>query len=126
MGRPVKTFTIARRREGVGHDEVASCWSSTHAANVMRHMRPDGYTLTFFDPRDGRSAYDGMAELRYADSERASTVTGGNIPAVVAEDGWADLVQLPNTWLRVSEHVIVAGPHGARRPPRRSARRPSS
>jgi hypothetical protein len=39
-------------------------------------------------------------------------LTGGNFPAVVVQDGWADLVQLPNTWLRVTERVIVAGPHG--------------
>ena len=54
-----------------------------------------------------------MAELRYTDGDRATAITGGNIPAVVARDGWADLVELPNTWLRVTEHAIVAGPDGA-------------
>ena len=33
------------------------------------------------------------------------------INALRTSDGWADLVQLPNTWLRVTEHVIVAGPN---------------
>lgn len=110
MSRPIKTFTIARRRAGVSHEELAAYWASVHAANVMQHMAPDGYTLTFFDSRGDKTPFDGMAELRYDDSERASTVTGANIPAVVAQDGWADLVELPNAWLRVTEHVIVPGP----------------
>ena len=106
----VKTFTIARRREGVTHAQLVDYWRGTHAANVVAHMQPDGYTLTFFDPRDATSAYDGMAELRYHDAARAQGVTGRNIPEVVSGDGWADLVALPTTWLRVTEHVIVAGP----------------
>ena len=110
MTEAVKTFTIARRRDGVAHDELIERWRSTHATNVVQHMAPDGYTLTFFDPRDGRSPYDGMAELRYLNAERARSVTGANIPAVVAGDGWSDLVQLPTTWMRATEHVIVAGP----------------
>lgn len=110
MAVGVKTFTIARRKPEVSHAAVADCWRGSHAANVVEHMRPDGYTLTFFDPRDGKTPYDGMAELRYDDADRAALVTGGNIPAVVANDGWADLVQLPNVWARVTEHVIIAGP----------------
>jgi hypothetical protein len=112
MTAPVKTFTIARRHEGVSHEDLVARWRSTHAANVMQHMRPDGYALTFFEPRDGKTPYDGMAELRYDDPNRARLVTGGNIPTAVSDDGWSDLVQLPNTWLRVTEHVIVAGPSG--------------
>lgn len=110
MTAAFKTFTIARRRPDVDHDRLVSTWAGTHAANVVEHMRPDGYTLTFFDPRGGKSPYDGMAELRYDDPDRARTVTGGNIPAAAANDGWSDLVELPNAWLRVTEHVIVAGP----------------
>jgi hypothetical protein len=112
MQGAVKTFTVARRRESVDHDELVECWRGVHATNVMEHMRPDGYTLTFFDPRAGKTPYDGMAELRFVDPERARAVTGGNIPAAAAQDGWADLVQLPNTWLRAVEHVVIAGPHG--------------
>lgn len=106
----LKTFTIARRRPGVTHDELVAYWRSTHATNVMQHMGPDGYALTVFDPRDSKSPYDAMAELRYQDADRGRSVTGGNIPAVVSGDGWADLVELPNAWLRVAEHVVVAGP----------------
>jgi hypothetical protein len=82
-------------------------------------MRPDGYTLTFFEPGDGQRAFDGMATLVYHDAERAAAHTGRNIPAVVAEDGWADLVDLPNVWLQVSEHVMVPGPHGEATPEER-------
>ncbi len=106
----LKTYTIARRREGVTQEQLVTCWRGTHANNVLQHMRPDGYTLTFFNPRGGRSPYDGMAELRYHDAERGIGVTGANIPQVVSGDGWSELVSLPNAWLRVAEHVIVAGP----------------
>ncbi len=122
MPAPVKTYTIARRRDGVTHDDLVGCWRSVHAANVVEHMAPDGYTLTFFDPRGGKTPWDGMAELRYHDAERAARVTGGNIPAVVAADGWADRVALPNAWLRVSEHVVIAGP-GASGAPATAAER---
>ncbi|MFN0030258.1 MAG: hypothetical protein ACKV2O_24155 [Acidimicrobiales bacterium] len=106
----LKTYTIARRRDGVTHHELVDYWRGTHATNVLQHMVPDGYTLTFFDPRDGKAPFDGMAELRYLNAERGRSVTGANIPPVVSGDGWADLVCLPNAWLRVAEHVIVAGP----------------
>src|SRR5262245_58068647 len=112
MDRPVKTFTIARRKAGVDHDDLADRWLTTHAANALEHMRPDGYTITIFDARDGRTPYDGMAELRYHDLERYRTLTGGNIPDAVAHDEWAGMVDLPNTWLRAVEHVVVAGPDG--------------
>lgn len=108
----LKTFTIARRRDGISHDELVECWRNRHATNVVQHMRPDRYTLTFFDPRQGQAPYDGMAELGFDDTERARLVTGANIPTAAAQDGWADLVQLPTTWLRVVEHTIVAGPSG--------------
>lgn len=109
----LKTFTVARVRAGVTAEHLAAYWQSVHAANVVRCMAPDRYTLTFFDPRDGRSPYSGMAELGYDDAERGRSVTGANIPAEAAADGWADLVELPATWLRAAEHVIVAGPDGA-------------
>lgn len=108
----LKTFTLARARAGVTAAQLAGYWQGVHAANVVRCMAPDRYTLTFFDPRDGRSPYSGMAELGYDDAARGRSVTGANIPAEAAADGWADLVELPTTWLRVAEHVIVAGPEG--------------
>ncbi len=113
MAPGVKTFTIARRREGVTQQALLEYWRGVHAANVLEHMKPDRYTLTFFDPRNGKTPYDGMAELGYIDPEQARRVTGGNIPAAAANDGWADLVQLPNTWMRVTEHIAVAGPKGS-------------
>jgi len=109
----LKTFTLARRGEGVDHDRLVEHWRGVHAPGVVEHMRPDGYTLTFFDPRGGRTPYDGMAELRFADSARGRSVTGAATPAPVAGDGWLDRVAQPLPWLRVAEHVVVAGPSGA-------------
>ena len=43
-------------------------------------MRPDRYSVTFFDPRDGKAAYDGMAALFFADAERARATSGRKTP----------------------------------------------
>lgn len=107
---PLKTFVLARRAEGVDHDRLVEHWQGVHAPTAVEHIRPDGYTLTFFDPRDGKSLYDGMAELRFDDVDRGRSVTGPNTPAAVNSDGWLDLVALPLPMLQVTEHVIVAGP----------------
>jgi len=112
MSETLKTYTLARARAGVTPEQLTAFWGSVHAGNVVRLMTPDRYTLTFFDPRDGRSPYQGMAELGYDDAERGRSVTGANIPVGASADGWSDLVELPTTWLRVTEHVIVAGPDG--------------
>ena len=109
---PLKTFTLARARAGVTAEELASYWQGVHAPNVVRHMTPDRYTLSFFDSRQGHSPYHGMAELGYDDVERGRAVTGANIPVAAATAGWADLVELPTTWMRAVEQVIVAGPGG--------------
>jgi hypothetical protein len=112
MTRPVKSLTVATRREGVTHEQLVATWRSPHAPGVLAHMAPDRYAITFFDPRDGRAPFDGMAALTFEDAERAGAVTGRNTPAAVAGDGWVDLVQLPMVRLTVAEHVIVAGPDG--------------
>jgi hypothetical protein len=121
MTGPLKTFTLARRRPEVSHDHLIHHWRDTHAPNVVRHLAPDRYALTFFDPRDGKTPFTGMAELGFDDAARGAAVTGRNFPPEVARDGWADgpeggLVELPTAWLRVREHVIVAGPGGRTTP----------
>jgi hypothetical protein len=110
MTAPLKSMTVARRRPEVSHDQLVAAWRSPHAPGVVEHMKPDHYAITFFDPRDGRAPFDGMAALTYHDPGRAGTVTGRNTPEVVANDGWVDLVQLPMERLTVTENVIVAGP----------------
>ncbi len=107
----LKTFVLARRAEGVDHDRLVECWRGVHAAAAVEHIRPDGYTLTFFDPRGGRSPYDAMAELRFDDAARGRSVTGPDTPTVMG-DGWRSLVASPLPWLEVTEHVVVAGPSG--------------
>lgn len=108
----LKTFVLARRAEGVDHDHLVEHWRGVHAPNAVEHIGPDGYTLTFFDPRGGRSPYDGMAELRFDDPARGWSLTGPNTPAAVTGDGWLDLVAPPLPWLQVTEHAVVSGPNG--------------
>lgn len=110
MTAALKTLTLARRRDAVTHEQLVATWRAPHAPGVVEHLRPDRYAITFFDPRDGRAPFDGMAALTFDDAERARAVTGRNTPAAVAEDGWVDLVRLPMTRLTVTEHVFVAGP----------------
>jgi len=110
MTTGIKTISPLHRREGIGHDELVAYWQDRHAPGVKTHMRPDRYSITFFDPRDGRAAYDGMAALAFDDAERAKATTGRNMPAEVANDGFGDRIEMPMTRLTVAENVIVAGP----------------
>jgi hypothetical protein len=107
-----KSLSPLRRREGVGHDELVAYWREVHAPVVKAHMRPDRYSITFFDPRDGKAAYDGMAAITFTDPDRARAVSGRNMPAEVVGDGFGDRIELPMLRLAVGEHVIVAGPGG--------------
>src|SRR4051794_31607184 len=110
MTTGIKTISPLHRKEGIGHDELVAYWQDRHAPGVKAHMRPDRYSITFFDPRDGRAAYDGMAALAFDDAERAKATTGRNMPAEVANDGFGDRIEMPMTRLSVAENVIVAGP----------------
>ena len=112
MTAAVKTLTVIRRRSGVTHEQLEAVWRSPHAPGVAQHMEPDRYAVTFFDQREGRAHYDGMAALAFDDADRAASVTGRNTPDAVAKDGFVDLVELPMLRLTVDEHVIVAGPAG--------------
>lgn len=106
----LKNMSPLRRRDGVEHDQLVAHWRDPHAPGVKAHMGPDRYAITFFDPRDGKAPYDGMASLAYDDVEVAKAHTGKNTPAPVAADGFVDLVQLPMQRTQVVEHVMVAGP----------------
>ena len=98
----LKTYTIARRRDAVSHDELVQCWRGTHADGVVAHMAPDGYTLTFFDPRGGEerklvkrvAARDGEPLLR--------TPEGSLLPAgSLYEQGARGLLRVPRGCLFV-------------------------
>jgi hypothetical protein len=112
MTGPVKSLALATRRAEVTHEQLVAAWRSPHAPGVVAHMAPSRYAITFFDPRDGRAPFDGMAALTFEDADRARAVTGRNTPAAVAGDGWVDLVQSPLVRVNVTEHVIVAGADG--------------
>lgn len=111
MSAGTKTLSPLRRREGVSHDELVAHWRDPHAPGVKAAMRPDRYSVTFFDPRDGKASHDGMAALYFADAERAGSVTGANTPPEVASDGFVDRVEAIQR-VYVLENVIVAGPGG--------------
>lgn len=110
MTAGIKNMSPLRRRDGVDHDRLVAHWRDPHAPGVKAHMRPDRYAVTFFDPRDGRAAYDGMASLAYDDDAMAKANTGRNAPAVVRADGFVELVQEPIQTIKVLENVMVAGP----------------
>ena len=112
MTNAVKTMSVIRRREGVSHEELVAHWIDPHAPGVRHHLQPDRYAVTFFDPRDGRAQYDGMAVLGYDDAEVAKTRASSDGAAEVARDGFLELVEHPITRLTVQENVIVAGPDG--------------
>jgi hypothetical protein len=99
-----------RRREGISHDELVAHWQDVHAPGVKAHMRPDRYSVTFFDPRDGKAAFDGMPAIAYDDAARSKAMSGRNMPAEVANDGFGDRIEMPMTRIQVVENVIVAGP----------------
>jgi hypothetical protein len=107
-----KSLSPLRRREQVGHDELVAYWRDAHAPTVKAHMRPDRYSITFFDPRDGKAPFDGMAAIAFADADRARAVSGRNMPSEVVGDGFGERIELPMLRVQVTEHVIVPGPHG--------------
>lgn len=109
MTAGIKFMSPLRRRDGVDHDRLIAHWRDPHAPGVREHMRPDRYAVTFFDPRDGKAPYDGMAALAYDDAAVAQA--NSQSPAVAA-DGFVDLVQMPIDRVRVLENVLVAGPTG--------------
>jgi hypothetical protein len=110
MTTGIKHLSPLRRRPDLGHDELVAYWREHHAPGVKAHMRPDRYSITFFDPRGGKAAYDGMAALAYDDIERANALSGRNAPPAVVNDGFVERVEPPITRFRVVEHVIVPGP----------------
>ncbi|MFN0090090.1 MAG: hypothetical protein ACKVWR_07475 [Acidimicrobiales bacterium] len=112
MSTGIKHLSPLRRRDGVTHDQLVAHWRDPHAVGVKAFMRPDRYAITFFDQREGRAQYDGMASVAFDDLDDALTRTGRNMAPEVANDGFVDLVQTPMTRLQVIEHVIVPGPAG--------------
>jgi hypothetical protein len=112
MTAGLKQLTPIRRKDGVSHEEFLQHYEDVHIPNVLQHMRPDRYAVSIFDPRDGRAPYAGMASLFWEDAEAAAAVTGRNTSPVVANDSFLERIELPLGQLRVTEHVIVAGPAG--------------
>ncbi len=113
MTNAVKSISVIRRGDGVTHEQLVAHWTDPHAPGVRAHLLPDRYAVTFFDPRDGRAPFDGMAILGYDDVERAKERATSDGAAEVGRDGFLELIERPLTRLTVQEHVIVAGPDAA-------------
>lgn len=109
----LKIMYPLRRRDEVTHDDLVTCWRDVHMPGVVAHIRPEHYTVTLFQDPGQRVApeerYDGMAQLWFDDPERGRQMQGRSTPAVVANDGFADLVVSPAVRLDCTEHVIVDG-----------------
>src|ERR1051325_270362 len=98
-----KSVAPLRHREGDSHEQLVAHWRDQHAPEVKAHMRPDHYSLTFFDPRHGKAPFDAMAAIFHADVERARATFGRNAPPEVVSDGFRDLVVQPMLWFYVTE-----------------------
>lgn len=113
MTQGTKHLTPIRRGERVTHDQLVEHWRTKHSPGVKALMRPARYSVTFFDPRDGRAAYDGMAAIAYDTEADWAAHNGRNTPQAVVEDGFVDLVRQPMERMTAVENVIVAGPGDA-------------
>ena len=96
-----------KRAPGVSHEQLCDHWLNRHAPGVRDHMGAEHYSITHFKQR-ADTAFDGLAELWYADDAWGPAIHK-NPPAAVANDGFipltGDFVRLDST-----EHVIVDGP----------------
>ncbi|MPY94184.1 MAG: hypothetical protein GEV08_14310 [Acidimicrobiia bacterium] len=88
----LKVVYLARRREGVPHDELVRRWREVNVADVAAELHPDRYVVTFFRPHgDGPHAWDGMAVVHFEDEERGRSLTRG-LPEAARRNGFADLL----------------------------------
>jgi hypothetical protein len=108
----LKLVVLVRRGENVSHDELVARWQDAHMPAVIKHVRPDHYTATFFDAADD-APYDGMAALWFEDEERARRWYTTPDLATALDDGFFELTDQRPVVLVCSEHVIVDGPQPA-------------
>lgn len=76
---------------------------------VIRHVRPDRYSVTFFDAGD-QVPFDGMASLWFADADRARRWYTTTDLTTELEDGFFELTDKRPVVLVCEEHVVVDGP----------------
>lgn len=103
----LKMAFFVKRGPEVSHEQLCDHWLNVHAPGVRRHMGADHYSVTHFKQRAG-TAYDGLAELWYADGATGRAVHKEQ-PPEVAGDGFVSLSG-PFVRLDCTEHVILDGP----------------
>lgn len=108
---PLKMLFPLRRLAGVSHDEIVDYWRRVHMPQVIEHMTPIEYSVTFFH-QDAHTTFDGLASITYDDHDRGRREQGRQKPDGVALDGFRELVEPPRR-SETTEHIIVSGP----RPP---------
>ena len=108
---PLKMLFPLRRLTGVSHDEIVDYWRRIHMPQVIEHMTPIEYSVTFFEQHTG-TRFDGLASITYDDHEQGRREQGRHKPPGVALDGFRELVEPPNR-LETTEHIIVDGPRPA-------------
>ena len=110
-GKPLmlKLVVLARRAEGVSHDELITQWQNVHMPAVIKHVQPDHYRVTFFDAGVDVQ-FDGMAALWFEDVERAIRWYSTPDLATALADGFFEMTDQKPVVLVCEEHVIVDGP----------------
>jgi hypothetical protein len=103
----LKMAFFVKRAADVGHDDLCRHWLEAHAPGVRDHMGAQHYSVTHFKQRPD-TAYDGLAELWYADPAVGRAVHK-DPPPQVAGDGFVALTG-PFVRLDCTEHVILDGP----------------
>ena len=104
-----KLVVLARRGEGVSHDELVAQWQNAHMPAVIKHVQPELYRVTFFDP-ENKSGFDGMAVLWFTDAERAKRWYTTPDLVTTLQDGFFEMTDQQPVVLVCEEHVIVDGP----------------
>jgi len=105
----LKLVVLARRGEGVSHDELVARWQDAHMPAVIEHVQPDHYRVTFFDSAN-EPQYDGMAVLWFNDADRARRWYATSDMVTTLNDGFFELTDQKPVVLVCEEHVIVDGP----------------
>jgi len=105
----LKLVVLARRGEGVSHEQLVEQWQTAHMPAVIRHVQPDRYRVTFFEPDNGPQ-FDGMATLWFEDAQRAKRWYTTSDLVTTLEDGFFELTDQQPVVLVCEEFVIVDGP----------------
>lgn len=94
------------RRDGLSFEEFREYWLDEHAPLASEMPGLERYTVAFADDPD-RAAYDGVAEVYFADAEALREGMGSETGQAATEDvgNFADADGM--LYLVTEEHVVV-------------------